>query len=232
MFPSAYVPRFLFPKMRAKNPYPPWQAVVITGWTGMRGVVSLAAALSLPDATASGAPFPARDLIIFLTFTAILATLVLQGLTLPPLIRWLAVSEDKTPEREEQHARVEIAKAGVARVDALTEERVLPAHQVHPVRQELVDRLRHLTRTADEPKEESSSNVMQQIRRESIAAQREQLLELRNQEVIGDDVLHRIQHELDLEESGELAADRFGSNTPVSLNPSRTSGSAIRDAWR
>lgn len=199
MFPGAYVPRFLFPKLRAKNPYPPWQAVVIAGWTGMRGVVSLAAALSLPVATAGGAPFPARDLIIFLTFTAILATLVLQGLTLPPLIRWLAVGEDKTPEREEQHARVEIAKAGVARVDALTEERVLPAHQVHPVRQELVDRLRQLTRT-DARGPESSSDVMQQIRREAIAAQREQLVELRNREVIGDDVLHRIQHELDIEE--------------------------------
>jgi Na+/H+ antiporter len=202
MFPGAYLPRFLFPKHRAKNPYPPWQMVVIAGWTGMRGVVSLAAALSLPIVTASGAPFPARDLIIFLTFTTILATLVLQGLTLPPLIRWLAVGEDTTPEREERQARLELAKAGIARVDALAEERVLPAHQVHPVRQEFVDRLRNLTRSADAARSDAapSSDVLHHLRRESIAAQREQLLDLRRREVIGDDVLHRIQHELDIEE--------------------------------
>ena len=201
MFPGAYLPRFLFPKLRAKNPYPSWQAVVIAGWTGMRGVVSLAAALSLPVVTASGAPFPARDLIVFLAFTAILATLVLQGLTLPPLIRWLAVGEDKTGEREEQHARLELAKAGVARLDALTEERVLPAHQVHPVRQELVEKLRYLTSSEEKRTEKtSSSDMIRHLRHESLAAQREQLLDLRNREVIGDDVLHRIQHELDIEE--------------------------------
>jgi monovalent cation/hydrogen antiporter len=92
-FPAAYVPRWLDRKVYGYgDPYPTWQAVVVFGWTGMRGVVSLAAALALPITTASGAPFPNRDLIQFLTFWVIFATLVGQGLTLPLVIRGLGVS--------------------------------------------------------------------------------------------------------------------------------------------
>ena len=94
MFPGAYLPRLLSPKFRASHPNPPWQSVVVLGWAGMRGVVSLAAALSLPLALADGRPFPARSLIIFITFAVILGTLVFQGLTLAPLVRWLRVEED------------------------------------------------------------------------------------------------------------------------------------------
>jgi CPA1 family monovalent cation:H+ antiporter len=93
MFPGAYLPRWLDRKLFGiPTPYPPWQNVAVVGWTGMRGVVSLAAALALPLKTAAGTPFPGRELIQFLTFCVIFATVVGQGLTLPILIRALDVT--------------------------------------------------------------------------------------------------------------------------------------------
>jgi CPA1 family monovalent cation:H+ antiporter len=131
----------------------------------------------------------------------ILATLVLQGLTLGPFIRWLAIGRDRTAADEERHARKLLAEAGLARVDALAEEHVLGAHQFHGVRQELVDKLRALVKADDEePLPRSTPAVILRLRNESLASQREKLLELRGTEVIGDDVFHRLQHELDLEE--------------------------------
>jgi monovalent cation/hydrogen antiporter len=201
MFPGARLPRLLFPAYRKKSPMPPWQWITVTGWAGMRGVVSLAAALALPLTTQDGTPFPGRDLIVFTTFAVILATLVLQGLTLGPFIRWLAIGRDRTAADEERHARKLLAEAGLARVDALAEENMLGAHQFHGVRQELVDRLRALVKAdREEPLPASTPAVLLRLRHESLGAQREKLLELRGTEVIGDDVFHRLQHELDLEE--------------------------------
>jgi CPA1 family monovalent cation:H+ antiporter len=94
VFPVTYLPRWLSPTLRARDPYPAWQHVAIIGWAGMRGVVSLAAAMALPLTTATGAPFPGRNEIIFLSFSVILVTLVLQGLTLPVIIRVLRIQDD------------------------------------------------------------------------------------------------------------------------------------------
>ena len=93
---------------------------MLIGWTGMRGIVSLAAALALPLTTNNGAPFPHRDSIVFLTFGAILVTLVLQGLTLPALIGWLKIGEDDGIEREEMEGRLRAAEAALDRLDELT----------------------------------------------------------------------------------------------------------------
>ncbi|HUM02604.1 MAG TPA: Na+/H+ antiporter [Thermoanaerobaculia bacterium] len=201
MFPGAYLPRLLIPAYAAKSPKPPWQWVLLVGWTGMRGIVSLAAALALPVATASGAPFPGRDLILIVTFAVIFGTLVVQGLTLPSFIGWLAIGTDVAAWREERQARRALAEAGLSRVDALAEEHVLPAHQIHAVRQELVDRLRQLVpEEPGDPVPASTPERVRWLRSESLTAQRERLLELRQEESIGDDTLHRLQHELDLEE--------------------------------
>ena len=101
VFPGAYVPRWLDRKvLGVPTPYPPARNVFVVGWTGMRGVVSLAAALAIPHEAGAGRPFPDRDLIQFLTFAVIFVTLVGQGLTLPLVIRWLGVSklaEAETP---------------------------------------------------------------------------------------------------------------------------------------
>src|SRR6266513_3255330 len=96
VFPATYLPRLIFKSIRDRDPYPAWQHVTIVAWTGMRGVVSLAAALALPLTLQNGAPFPGRPTILFLTFSVILATLVLQGLSLPAVIRWLRVEDDRS----------------------------------------------------------------------------------------------------------------------------------------
>lgn len=99
VFPGAYVPRWLDRQVLGEaDPYPPWQNVAVVAWTGMRGVVSLAAALALPQTTADGRPFPGRDLILYVTFWVIFATLVGQGLTLPLVIRLLGVDRLTDPE--------------------------------------------------------------------------------------------------------------------------------------
>src|SRR5207247_383275 len=111
VFPATYLPRLLFRKIRERDPYPAWQHVTLVAWTGMRGVVSLAAALALPLTTQTGSRFPGRDLILFLTFSVILATLVVQGLSLPFLIRWLGIKDDQSAEKEERAARLKANQA-------------------------------------------------------------------------------------------------------------------------
>src|SRR5207302_7936401 len=120
VFPATYLPRWLFKTIREKDPYPSWRHVTIVAWTGMRGVVSLAAALALPRWIQNGSPFPGRDLILFLTFVVILATLVVQGLSLPLLIRRLGVEDDGSAEKEECEPRLNANLPRLARL-----------HQVH-----------------------------------------------------------------------------------------------------
>ncbi|MBN9122867.1 MAG: Na+/H+ antiporter [Planctomycetes bacterium] len=118
MFPGAYVPRWFDRNvLGAATPYPPWQSVTVVGWAGMRGVVSLAAALALPLTTADGRPFPGRDLILFLTFCVIFATLVGQGLTLPVLIRGLGVTKPAGEEEGESSEQSDSARGGAGRAD-------------------------------------------------------------------------------------------------------------------
>ena len=111
-----YVPRMLFRTIREHDPYPPWQAPVVISWAGIRGAVSLAAALALPT------DFPERDLIVFLTFAVILVTLVGQGLTLPWLIRLLHVEDDGGADREDAKARIKAAEAALVRLEELEAE--------------------------------------------------------------------------------------------------------------
>lgn len=128
VFPGTYLPRFLSQLVRARDPYPPWQSTVIVGWTGMRGATSLASALAIPLAfrthtNGPGVAFPDRDLIIFLAFSVILSTLVLQGLTLLPLIRRLRLPDDTGAEHEESKARLLATRAAMARIDELARRR-------------------------------------------------------------------------------------------------------------
>src|SRR5215813_1619398 len=115
VFPATYLPRWLSPSLRKRDPSPPWTYTFVIAFTGVRGVVSLAAALAIPLTIASGAPFPHRDLILFITFGVILATLVGLGLALPPVIRWLGLGSARETEEEQEYAR-ELA----ARHEAMT----------------------------------------------------------------------------------------------------------------
>jgi monovalent cation/hydrogen antiporter len=204
VFPNTYVPRFLFPRIRARDPYPPWQYPMLVSWMGMRGAVSLAAALALPLQTDAGTAFPARDLIIFLTFCVILVTLVLQGLTLPGVIKALRIEDDDGAEREELKARKHAAKAAIARIDDLAAE--------DWVRDETADRMRalydyRLRRFAarfddgDDGALEQQSMGYQRLRREALDAERAAVFDLRNRGVINDEVMNRVVRDLDLEDT-------------------------------
>ena len=112
--PATYLPRRLSARVRARDPSPPWQYPALISWMGLRGAVSLAAALSVPTVTDGGAPFPNRDLVIYLAFAVIIATLVLQGLSLPGVIRLLGLEDDGIADKEEVKARVGAAEGARA----------------------------------------------------------------------------------------------------------------------
>jgi Na+/H+ antiporter len=198
---AAIIPRVAIPAVGRRDPLPPWPQLLVVGWAGMRGIVSLAAALALPLATASGAPFPFRNEIIVLTFAVILSTLVIQGLTLKPLIRALKLGADTTLELEEAQARDAAAQAALTRLDELAR---LPW-----ARREQVDRLRaiytqRLKRSSSFNPGESraaaeSQAAFRRLRHETLNAERRAVIELRDKGAISDDVLHRIEQELDVE---------------------------------
>ena len=204
VFPATYFPRWASRRLRERDPSPSPRAVSVIAWTGMRGVISLAAALALPLTIEGGDLFPGRDLIIFLTFCVILATLVMQGLSLPVLIRALGLEDDGTTEREETIGRIKVAQAALNRIDELAEEEW--------VREDTAERMRGLynyrrSRFAarfdgdDEDGLEDRSAAYQRLLRELLRAQRKILIDLRNEGKISDDVMHRIERDLDLEES-------------------------------
>jgi CPA1 family monovalent cation:H+ antiporter len=205
VFPGAYVPRLLFPRLRANDPYPPWQMVAALAWCGMRGVVSLAAALALPLTTASGAAFPARDLVIFLTFCVILATLVVQGLTLSPLIRLLDLHDDGQTEHEVAKAQLRSAEAALARIEELLDEDWAPPEKLERLRAEYAYRIERLTAShgdaARRAEYDGISAGYQRLRRELFATERRTVIRLRDDGVINDEVLHRLERTLDLEEA-------------------------------
>ena len=205
VFPAAYIPRMLSRRVRERDPYPSWQPILLIGWTGMRGVVSLAAALALPLVTSNGTPFPRRDLILFLTFCVILVTLVLQGLTLPMLIRWLKIVDDVSIQREEMEGRLRAAEAAMVRLDELTApDNLLAAPEmVEWLRTQYRDRIRRISACCVAMDRGSFNQLaaFRNLQREVIAAERKTAIRLRNQGVINDEVLHRIEHDLDLEEA-------------------------------
>jgi CPA1 family monovalent cation:H+ antiporter len=203
VYPATYLPRLLFPSIRRADPYPAWQHVTIVAWTGMRGVVSLAAALALPLSTQAGAPFPGRDLILFLTFVVIVATLVLQGLSLPWLIRRLKVQDDGTAEREEREARLRANQAALARLEEIAVARNIPEAHLERLRVEYHDRIRQLeVRVPGDKKARGLFSLeYEQLSRETLAVERSTILQLRDQRVINDEILRRIQRDIDLAEA-------------------------------
>jgi CPA1 family monovalent cation:H+ antiporter len=172
----------------------------------MRGAVTLAAALAIPLQTDSGAPFPHRDLIIFLAFSVILVTLLLQGLTLPGLIKMLALEDDGKAEREETKARLRAAEAAIARIDELQTEEWVREDTADRLRTLYQYRLRRFTSRFKDPDGDGAaiqerSEAYQRLLRAVLDAQRDRLLELRAEGVIDDAVLRSIERDLDLEDA-------------------------------
>jgi monovalent cation/hydrogen antiporter len=177
---------------------------VVIGWSGMRGAVSLAAALALPLETHAGAPFPDRELIIFLTFNVIFVTLVLQGLTLPLVIRKLGVSDDGDGDREEVKARLYATKAALQRIDELAQEDWTRDDTMERLRAMYEYRKRRFAARAGKIEDdgyEDRSLAYQQILVSVLAAEREALVALRNDGEISNEVMNRLLRDFDLEES-------------------------------
>jgi Na+/H+ antiporter len=181
-----------------------WRGAVFLSWAGMRGAVSLAAALALPLETDSGAPFPGRDLILFLTFSVILATLVGQGLTLPFVIRMLGLEEDGVDEREDAKARIHAAEAALVRLEELVSEdwvREDTAERMRGAYRFRTTRFRARLDDGDDGAVESRSQDYQRLRRELLDAERQALTELRYSGAISNDVWLRVGRDLDLEDT-------------------------------
>jgi CPA1 family monovalent cation:H+ antiporter len=197
IYPASYLPRLVGAGRR--DPAPSEQELFIMSWCGMRGIVSLAAALALPFALENGAPFPFRDLIIFLTFVVIAVTLVIQGLSLGPLIRTLGVGTDWSEHEEAQHARFALGRAAIAAINELAAKEGTAPELAERIRAEFAEKVRIappggqvITGGAD---------VAKRLRSAAIRAERQELIRIWRENKISDDVLHHLEEDLDYQES-------------------------------
>ncbi|MFF3315654.1 Na+/H+ antiporter [Streptomyces sp. NPDC003035] len=207
VYPATFLPRWLSERIREREPGVDWKAPLIVGWAGMRGVVSLAIAFSIP-VMADGVEFPARNLVLFLTFTTVIGTLVVQGLTLPPLIRLLKLPGRDTYQETlaEAQAQSEASRAAEERLDALLGDgrNALP--------QPLADRLRAVLErrrnavwerlgAVNEATGETADDTYRRLAREMIEAEREVFVRLRDERRIDDEMMRVLLRRLDLEEA-------------------------------
>ncbi len=202
LFVATYFPRLFSKTFRRKNPAP-WQQTALIAWTGMRGADSLAGALAIPFLLTNGEPFPGRDLILLLTFCVIFGTLVVQGLTLKPLVRVLRIVDDHATEKEERLARLKANEAALDRIEDIGSSGQARPESIERLRSEYADRIRQLSRETshEEGIRRLYSKDFEQLSREALDTERETVIALRNQDTISDEVLRRIQHDIDLAEA-------------------------------
>ncbi|MGB2645923.1 MAG: Na+/H+ antiporter [Candidatus Acidiferrum sp.] len=205
MYPGAYLANVIRRRvLHQKVKLPPPRQVFVVGWTGMRGVIALAAALALPETLADGSPFPQRNLIVFLTFCVILVTLVLQGLTLPPLIRALGLAGLAGHEDEEEDARRAMIEAALALLEKSRRE---DGEEYPAVYSEIEQKYKsRLASLSGQDGQEVTVNRHAyarylQLSRSLLNAERQTALQLRGKGRINDEVLRKVEHELDLTET-------------------------------
>ena len=208
VFPATYLPRWFIPAGRRRDPPPPWQAPFAIAFTGVRGVVSLAAALAIPYSLANGQPFPQRDMILFVTFGVIIVTLVGLGSVLPAIIRWLGIAnagraEQRKEREDELNARAEAIQAARRHLDALATERNLGEETVDFLHARHDNRIRQLPPDLDEGLHRVQLN--NDVRMELIAEERKFLHTLLRDGKITDESRRRLERELDLEEATILS---------------------------
>jgi len=202
VFAITYAPWAASMLLRGPTPPPDWKPVAVVSSVGIRGAISLAAALSVPITTASGAPFPDRDLIIYLTFAVIFATMILQGSTLPALVRALGLREAAPLREQEMQVRLELTRAALDRLASLAENEEVPADVLEDVRSQLEKQFRRYTTAGQEGLEVKKELVTRkkQLLRDVLKEQRETLLAMRAEGRVPDDLGRRIQRDLDLQE--------------------------------
>lgn len=202
IFPATYLPRLLSRGLRERDPAPPWQWPALLSYAGMRGAVSLAAALALPFETDAGRPFGERPLIVFLTFAVIFATLVVQGLSLPLVIRALRLEGDDIEGREEAMARIRAADAALERLAELEAEGWVHEQTAERMRGTYTFRRRRFAERLDADADgaiEERSAAYQRLRALLLEAERDVLYDMRRTGEIGDEAVRRIERDLDLE---------------------------------
>jgi Na+/H+ antiporter len=207
LFPFNIVSRLLARRFRRRRTLDPPDArlTALLGWSGMRGAVSLAVALAIPLKTHAGDPFPGRDLIIFLAYAVILVTVVGQGLTLGRLIEWAGVYDDEeTVAEQEARARIAASQAAIERLGELEEEDWVRADTWDRMRQQYEYRIRRFESRLDEDADddiERGSQAYQRLRRKILEAERAEIVRARNRGDITDDIMRRIERDLDLEDA-------------------------------
>jgi len=199
VFPGAYVPRWLSRRIRREDPAN-IRFVAVVSWSGMRGIVSLAAALALPLTFADGQPFPNRDLIIFLTFCVIFATLVLQGLTLPKLIKWLGIKATDEEVHEEHHARLKLTAAAIEHIEE--NYALLNSDILNQIKTKYEIRLQRARKDSVQSRlNDEQVQAFHDVQRELIKIERAWVVQRRKDGQISEEVARKLSYELDLEET-------------------------------
>jgi CPA1 family monovalent cation:H+ antiporter len=190
---ATYLPRALSAEVRRRDPLPEWKPVFLVSWTSMRGIVSLASALALPRVLADGTPWPYRSELLLVTMGVILLTLMLQGLTLGPIIRSFKFTPDDSHHEEERLARREALRRGAEALEDMSREPWVDQRDVEWLRNELRDRLRLHEHHG------GGTKSRRKLRIAVMNAERRMLIRLRNEGAISDEVLRELEQELDLD---------------------------------
>jgi Na+/H+ antiporter len=208
IYPVAFIPRLLSKKVRTREPHPGWKGSLIIGWAGMRGVVSLAAALSLPITTVANVSFPYRNLIIFITFVVILVTLVFQGLTLPFIIKTIKITEiDPLVPDEQQEANIKLRLLKLS-LNLLKEKYAVELEDMELVkglRDELENSLIHTIKRFDSMEcaavESAEMAVYNRILKDIYQLQRQELFKIRREKEFSDEIIRKHEMQIDLSDT-------------------------------
>jgi CPA1 family monovalent cation:H+ antiporter len=202
VFPATWLPRAVVPGLAKRDPMPPVGFIVVMGWTGMRGIVSLAAALALPETLGDGEPFVERPLIVFLVYAVTLFTLIIPTLTLPPLLKLLDLKDRESIEDDEVRARIAMARAAARHIEHLNEKSGLDKTLLEEIGRGYRRQLNRLepnlaahAYSALDPAEQGKRVLLLEL----IELERGVLHDLRSRGGLYDEVYHRLSDELDLE---------------------------------
>jgi CPA1 family monovalent cation:H+ antiporter len=194
VYPASYLPAWL----GRRDALPPRGEAFVLSWCGMRGIVSLAAALALPVVVESGEPFPYRDHIVFFTFVVILVTLVAQGLTLSPIIRRIGLGTDWSSLEEERQARADLGRAALAEIDRVAAEQGAPPGLAERIGAEFSEKI---FEAMPGPDQQTEAEIAKRLRNAAVRAERAELIRIWRKNRISDEVLHQLEEELDYQQA-------------------------------
>jgi Na+/H+ antiporter len=208
IYTGTYIPRWMSSKIRRVEPSPGWKGPLVMGWAGMRGVVSLAAALSIPTTTAGGLAFPHRNLIIFITFVVILVTLVFQGLTLPLLVRKIKMEEidPQIPEEQQEAAiRLRLLKVSIERINQEYGAELEKTGLLSSLKKEMENALQHSSKRLEsmecEEMETAEMKVYRKVLKDLYRLQRNELHQIRREKEFSDEVIRKQEMQIDLSDT-------------------------------